>query len=48
MVVAGYPNEHNPIEYPLAEVSCVAILNRHISHGHNRPTQMYYLPNAPQ
>lgn len=44
----NYPNEHNPIEYPLAEVSCVAILNRHISHGHNRPTQMYCLPNAPQ
>lgn len=37
LAVAGYPNEHNPIEYPFAEVNCVATLNRHILLGRYTP-----------
>lgn len=37
LAVAGYPNEHNPIEYPFAEVNCAATLNRHILLGRHTP-----------
>lgn len=33
LAVSGYPNEHNPIEYPFAEANCVATLHRHIYLG---------------
>lgn len=37
LAVSGYPNEHNPIEYPFAEVNCVATLHRHIYCGRHTP-----------
>ncbi|WP_313223373.1 hypothetical protein [Stutzerimonas nitrititolerans] len=39
LVVSGYPNKHNPIDYPFAEVNCVATLNRHIFWGRYTPAE---------